>query len=103
MNRPGPLEGGDLRERSLAPGFSWLALDSYEAKRRLAGARELYLFAGVDCGEDVGEVLLRVLGADLYGFRVVERGFWVNPCWRAALRISSTRAEMLSKLCIATL
>lgn len=50
-----------------------------EAHRRLAGARELHLFAGVDGGEDVGEVLLRVLGADLHGFRVVERGCGVNP------------------------
>jgi len=37
----------------------------YGSGRRLAGACELHLFAGVDGGEDVGEVLLRVLGADL--------------------------------------
>ena len=49
----------------------------------MAGARKFHLFAGVDGGEDVGEVLLRVLGADLHGFSVVERGCGVNPEDRA--------------------
>ncbi len=49
-----------------------------QAHRRLAEACELPLFACLDGGEEVGEVLLRVLGADLQGLRVVERGCGVN-------------------------
>ena len=59
----------------------WLGRARGDKERGLAGARELHLFAGVDGGEDVGEVLLRVLGADLHGFRVVERGCGVNPAY----------------------
>jgi hypothetical protein len=46
-------------EDTLAGGrlfFCGSGFDEDEAHRRLAGARELHLFAGVDGGEDVGEV-----------------------------------------------
>ncbi len=76
------LFGGVLLEREHERGTRLHVFGKsgrlFERVPDTGGARELHLFAVVDGGEDVGEVLLRVLGADLHGFRVVERGCGVN-------------------------
>lgn len=61
-----------------ATGLSGCGADQGQAEGGLVGAGDLDLFSAAGGGEEVVEVLLSVLGANLHRLRVEDRGGGVN-------------------------